>query len=226
LRDSGRLITFEGGDGAGKSTQSLLLVSRLESAGITVVTTREPGGTPVGEELRRLVKGAADPSPRTELLMFEAARAELVQRVMRPAIERGETVVADRYTDSSLAYQGYGRGLDLDEIRSINAYATGGLVPDLTVLLDVLPRTGAVRSTGRDGEGAGQRRFEDAGGGFHDRVKRGYLELAAKEPDRWIVLDGSMPSAQLAEKIWARVLTLLRHGNPAGGSPDRGRGRA
>jgi dTMP kinase len=210
LSSKGRLITLEGGDGAGKSTQSALLVSRLEAAGVVVVTTREPGGTPVGEELRRLVKGSADPSPRTELLMFEAARAELVQRVIRPAIERGATVVADRYTDSSLAYQGYGRGLDLDEIRSINAYATGGLAPDLTVLLDVAPPTGAVRSTGRDGEDSTQRRFEDAGDGFHDRVRRGYLELASLEPDRWIVLDGSMPSDQLAEQVWARVSNLVQ----------------
>ncbi|MEX0761149.1 MAG: dTMP kinase [Dehalococcoidia bacterium] len=208
--EAGTLISIEGGDGAGKSTQAAHLVRRLKEAGLAAMHVREPGGTPLGEELRRLVKGAANPTGRAELLLFEAARAELVDRVIRPALERGEVVVTDRFSDSSLAYQGYGRGLGLDAIRALNAFATGGIMPGLTILLDMPGGEASARIASRDGAAdAAARRFENESLEFHRRVADGYRQLAASEPGRWVVVNADRPEEEVAADIWRHVSRVL-----------------
>lgn len=213
----GWLISIEGGDGVGKTTQAGLLVERLRAAGLDARLVREPGGTPAGEEIRRIVKMDAQPKPLTEMLLFQAARAELVESVIRPQMERDAVVVTDRFTDSSLAYQGYGRGIDLDVIRDLNRIATGGLTPDLTILLDVPPSTALARlgdgSLGGGGPGrndpAGERGFEMLPPEFHERVAEGYRELAAAEPERWFVVDANRVPDVVAERVWAAISGIL-----------------
>jgi dTMP kinase len=195
---SGPLITFEGGEGSGKSTQVELLARRLEAAGRRILKLREPGGTPLGEELRQLLlHRRADISPQAELLLFLAARAELVRAVIRPALAEGTIVICDRFSDSTLAYQGYGRGIDLDQVRKLNDSATGGLKPNLTVLLDLPVEAGRSRKQ-RDEDV-----FQGEDDAFHERVRQGYLELAREEPDRWLVLDATRPPAELAAALAA-----------------------
>ncbi len=207
---AGTLISIEGGDGAGKSTQATHLVRRLKDVGLIAMHVREPGGTPLGEELRRLVKGAASPTGRAELLLFEAARAELVDRVIRPALERGEVVITDRFSDSSLAYQGYGRGLDLDAIRSLNAFATGGITPGLTILLDMPDGEASARIAGRDDAiDPAARRFENESSEFHRRVADGYRQLAAAEPGRWVVVNADRSEEDVAADVWRHVSGVL-----------------
>lgn len=195
----GRFITFEGGEGAGKSTQARLLADRLRSQGQPVVLSREPAGTELGRWLMTLLreKGLLL-EPMAELLLFEAARAQHVAEVIRPALERGDTVICDRYIDSTLAYQGYGRGLDLGLIRTLNNAATGGLTPDITVLLDVSPQVGLGR---KDHERITDRIGAEAVE-FHDRVREGYLALANQERQRFLVLDASLAEKELSEAIW------------------------
>jgi dTMP kinase len=202
---TGKLITLEGGDGAGKTTQASKLAQRLRAAGRECVLVREPGGTPVGEEVRRIVKSSVSRTPRTELLLFEAARAELVETVVRPALLRGAFVVADRFADSSLAYQGFGRGLDLEEIRALNRFATGGLEPDLTLLLDIDPAAGLARSGGRDAAGNNGRQFEGQPEGFHRRLVEGFRELARREPKRWRVVNASGTPEAVSAAVWKAV---------------------
>ena len=209
---AGWLITFEGGDGVGKSTQASRLVDRLTELGVSPLHLREPGGTPVGEAVRRMVKGEADPAPRTELLLFEAARAELVERVITPALKEGRAVVLDRFSDSSIAYQGYGRGIDLDEVRSLNDIATGGLTPDLTVLIDVPLEHAVERASGRDGSDANDRRFENQPTDFHRRVLDGFRKMAEEDPGRWLVVDGTGGEDDIAEAVWTRAAALIRVG--------------
>tara|TARA_Y100001001_G_scaffold152433_1_gene165052 strand:- start:62 stop:667 length:606 start_codon:yes stop_codon:yes gene_type:complete len=197
-------IVFEGGDGSGKSTQARNLSQRLRRRSIPVLLTREPGGTPSGESIRRLLKGQRSFRPMSELLLFEAARAQLVESVIRPGLDGGTTVICDRYTASTVAYQGHGRGLDLALIQQLNEMATGGLVPDLTVLLDLSPlvglsRRGAARSDP----------FESAPQEFQRKVREGYLAQAAEAPERWLVLDGSRPQSELSREIWTKVQPLL-----------------
>ena len=205
---TGLFIAFEGGDGAGKSTQAALLTQALQDAGRTVVRTREPGGTPVGEKLRSLVleHGHGQIDARTEALIFAASRAAHVDQVIRPALERGDVVVSDRYIDSSVAYQGAGRDLGTDAVRSINGWATGGLVPDLTVLLDVDPESGRRRRTASD---AAEDRLESEPDSFHGSIRQAFLALAEASPGRYLVLDASAPVADLAQKILARIEGLL-----------------
>jgi dTMP kinase len=206
-------VTLEGGEGAGKSTQARALAERLAAAGRTAVLTREPGGTPFGEIARALVlhhalSAGGEPVPvgeTAELLLFAASRAQLVDSVIRPALERGMVVICDRFADSTVAYQGYGRGIDLDEIASANAIATRGLRPDLTVLLDLPVATGLER---RLGERAPDQ-FEREALAFHGRVRDGFLALAAAEPDRWLVVDAAQPPAVVTDAIWARLRALL-----------------
>ena len=208
-RAGGRFITFEGGEGSGKSTQALLLAKRLEAEGYPFVLTREPAGTDLGRWLLRLLAEKGPPlDPMAELLLFEAARAQHVAEVVRPALERGDTVICDRFTDSTLAYQGCGRGLDLGLIRTLNDAATAGLTPDLTVLLDISPPVGLAR---KDHE-----KISDSIGAeaveFHRRVREGYLALASsqggsasggnQERQRFLVLDASLPREELSEAIW------------------------
>ena len=206
----GLFITLEGGEGAGKSVQSNALLQRLEERGVTAVLTREPGGTPLGERLRDIVLGLAGSgdSPLhalTETFLFIAARAELVERVIAPAITRGDVVVCDRFADSTVAYQGFGRGVEAKVIERLNDIATAGLRPKLTVLLDLPVEEGLARA-----RAAGTAdRFEREEVAFHERVRGGYLTLAEREPDRWLVVDASQSADAVTESIWRRVAPLL-----------------
>jgi len=203
----GRLIAFEGVEGAGKSTQVELLRQALEKAGRRVVTTREPGGTPVGEQVRSiLLDPASTLDARTEALLFAAARAQLVAQVIRPALERAEVVLCDRYLDSSLAYQGAARGLGLEPVAAINGFATEGLLPDLVVLLRVDPAEGLARQRG------GRDRIERQDLEFHQMVAQGFLDLAAADPDRFVVIDGAAPVDRVAAEVRAAVLRGLGSG--------------
>jgi dTMP kinase len=204
MGDPGRLIAFEGVEGSGKSTQLELLRRLLEERGREVVVTREPGGTPAGERVRALVLDpAVDLHPRAEALLFAAARAELVEAVIRPALERGAVVLCDRYLDSSLAYQGGARGLGRGPVEQINRFATGGLLPDLVVLLDLDPAAGLARRP-RDPD-----RIEAQDLGFHRRVRDAFRDLAAAEPGRFAVVDAAAPVEEVADQIRAAVLGLL-----------------
>lgn len=202
--DSGLFVCFEGGEGGGKSTQSRLLHDALEARGHTVLLTREPGGTTVGQELRRIVLSpeTGDLSPRTEALIYAADKAEHVDHVIRPALARGEIVITDRYVDSALAYQGAGRDLALAEVERVNRWATGDLRPHLTVLLDVEPQAGLGRFAERD-------RIEAAGIEFHRRVRQGFLDLAAADPEHYLVLDAHESIDVLATEILMRVRLML-----------------
>ncbi|GAA1174426.1 dTMP kinase [Ornithinimicrobium humiphilum] len=202
---SGLFVAFEGGDGAGKSTQSGLLAAWLREQGVEVVQTREPGGTELGRALRELVLHGPDGSvsPRAEALIFAADRAHHVATVVRPALERGAVVLSDRYLDSSVAYQGAARQLGHDEVRALSLWAVMGLLPDLTVLLDVPAAEGRVR------RGDVHDRLEREADTFHDRVRQGFLDLAQAEPDRYLVLDGTLPPAELATAVRERVASRL-----------------
>lgn len=197
-------IVFEGGDGAGKSTQSRALVRRLRRRGYPVRLTHEPGGTPLGESLRRLLKGHNDLSSLSELLLFAAARVQLVQKVIQPSLKRGESVVCDRFTASTVAYQGYGRGLDLGLIEQLNLSATGGLQPDLTVWLDLPVEVSLARRDQSSGD-----TFDAAPRQFHQKVREGYASQAARHPEQWFVLDATRDRRALAREIWTKVQPLL-----------------
>lgn len=205
---SGLFITFEGGDGVGKSTQSRLLAQWLEGLGREVVLTREPGGTPMGREIRQLVQHRDEHvDERAEALLFAADRAQHIATLVRPALERGAVVLQDRYLDSSIAYQGVGRALDAEEIRDLSLWATRGLLPETTVLLDLDPGVGVNRALGR--EDAQFDRLEAAGGAFHQRVRQAFLQLAAAEPDRFLVVDAAGTVEQIHAAVRARVEQLL-----------------
>lgn len=203
----GLFITFEGGDGSGKSTQATLLGEWLTASGRSVVTAREPGGTDLGLELREIIlhrRGYI--APRAEALLYAADRAHNIATVVRPALERGEVVIQDRYLDSSLAYQGAGRVLEQSEVRELSLWATERLLPDLTVLLDLDVSTGRGRL---DDSRTRYDRLEAEAAEFHERVRECYLELAEAEPERFLVLDATEPIATLAAAIRSRVSELL-----------------
>ncbi|MDQ5860786.1 MAG: dTMP kinase [Actinomycetota bacterium] len=204
----GLFIAFEGGDGAGKSTQAARLAETLETRGLTVLRTREPGGTPIGEKLRSLVldHGHGHIDAHTEALIFAASRAAHASQVIRPALERGEVVLTDRYIDSSVAYQGAGRDLGADAVRTLNEWATSGLQPDLTVLLDVDPADGRRRRTAGD---ATEDRLESEADEFHSTIRGAFLELAASRPDTYLVLPADLPVNELAARILTRADALL-----------------
>ncbi len=201
----GLFITFEGGEGCGKSTQSRLLLKKLEQQNIPVVLTHEPGGTALGNELRKVLKRRRGSfiSPQAELFLFAASRAQLVAEVIHPALEEGKVVICDRFTHSTMVYQGYGRGLDFTAIKMVNNMATGNLNPDLIILLDISPEQGLARKRSL------KDRFELEDLSFHRRVREGYLKMAAAEPDRWLVIDASLPKGRVADIIWDRVIPLL-----------------
>lgn len=194
-RGSGLFVAFEGGDGAGKSTQAALLEQWLTGAGREVVCTREPGGTAVGRAIREIVLHGDHVAPRAEALLFAADRAHHVATVVRPALRRGAVVLTDRYLDSSIAYQGSARALAREEIRDLSLWAADGLLPDLTVLLDVGVGVGRAR------RGQVHDRLEREGDHFHERVRSGFLGLAAADPGRYLVLDATLPVEHLQQAI-------------------------
>jgi len=205
MSDRGVFITFEGGEGSGKSTQIRMLACRLEGAGMTVRVLREPGGTAPGEAVRHILLDPdhAGLDARAELLLYEAARAQLVAEVIEPALKAGEVVLCDRFYDSSTAYQGYGRGLPIDEVTQLNTAATGGLVPDRTLVLDIGPELGIARATTH-----GADRLEGEDRTFHDAVREGFLAIASAEPQRVRVLDATGTVEEVAEKIEAALRDL------------------
>ena len=208
----GRFITFEGGEGCGKSTQVKRLAEALEASGREVVVTREPGGTRLAELVRSLLKDEREDPPcdRSELLLFLAARAQLVKNVIRPALAVGKWVVCDRFSDSTFAYQGYGRGLPLDELRLMNGFACDGLTPDLTLLLDVRPEVARERMRRREeATNTSADRIEQAGDRFHDRLRAGFMELAAADPGRIKVIDAN----GTPDKVWEKVRQAVEHAN-------------
>lgn len=202
-------IVFEGIDGSGKSTQLRALQERLEQHGIKPLVVREPGGTPVGEQIRQvLLERPMGMEPLTELLLYEASRSELTRTVLRPALTAGRVVLSDRFALASLAYQGYGRGLDFTLVRKFNTIATDGIEPSLTIILDVPVEIALARKR------RAFDRLEGAGREFHERVRRGYQELAQQIPNA-LLLDGTRPASELAEQVWQRVQLLLRAGSTA-----------
>ncbi len=202
----GYFITFEGGDGSGKSTQIRILMDRLRESGYDVVLTREPGGTEISEKIREIILDPAnsDMDDMTEALLYAAARAQLVSQLIKPALEEGKVVICDRFVDSSIAYQGFGRGLG-DAVGVINTYAVDGCMPDLTILLKLDPARGSSRIAGREHD-----RIEQASDGFHRKVYEGYLELEAKYPERILGIDASGTIEEIAEEIARRVGAIMK----------------
>lgn len=204
----GRFITFEGPEGSGKSTHVRRLAARLEGAGVKVVLTREPGGTRTGEAIRNLLQhdAAGEPlSPRAELLLFEASRAQLVSAVIDPALASGTWVICDRFADSSTAYQGYGRGFGVDAVLSLNDFAVGPTVPDLTLLLDLDVGKGMDRVAARAAGGVAHDRIEREEHDFHEAVRRGFLELAARWPERIKIVRTDRAPDAVHDEIWGIV---------------------
>ena len=199
-------ITFEGGEGSGKSVQARSLYRRLSFLSIPAILTHEPGGTSLGKKISYWLKWAqnTDMSPLAELLLFNASRVQLVDAVIRPNLKEGKMVICDRYTDSTIAYQSYGRGLDLEMVKTINNAATHGLNPRLTVLLDIRAEEGLARKRTQRHD-----RFEQEQIAFHQRVRAGYLKLAATEPQRWLVVNASQPKTKIEQIIWQKVSRLL-----------------
>jgi dTMP kinase len=200
----GLFLVFEGGEGVGKSTQAARLQAFCEQRGNAVVRTREPGGTTVGAAIRALLLDPATGTldDRTEALLYAADRAEHVATLIAPALQRGDVVISDRYIDSSLAYQGAGRSLAVDEVATLSAWATGGLLPDLTILLDLDPEQGLSRFAGAD-------RLEAEGLAFHRRVRQAFLALVERDPDRYLVIDASAPADEVEGLIGEHVGSLL-----------------
>lgn len=201
MATSGVFVVLEGGDGCGKSTQAKLLVPRLRDLGREVVATREPGATEVGAAIRSLVLGGGDLDPRAEALLIAADRAEHVAEVIRPALDRGAVVVSDRYVPSSLAYQGVARGLGVDEIARLSEWATGGLSPDLVIVLDVPASEAAGRRNGPED------RMEREPDSFRAAVNRAYRDLAVRFG--WTLVDGSAPVERVADEVWEAVRPLM-----------------
>ena len=208
----GRFITFEGTEGGGKSTQIRILAERLRNEGRTVVELREPGGTPAGEEIRHLLKHSDNNvamTPEAELLLMNASRAQLVRETIRPALDRGDIVLCDRFFDSTIAYQGYGRQLDLQKVRAIIDFAVGSTIPDLTLLLHVSPELSETRRTRRaEAEAQVRDRMEEADRAFFERVEQGFNEIAASE-SRIKTIDASRDIDTVAAAVWTEVTTLL-----------------
>ncbi|MDO5025134.1 MAG: dTMP kinase [Trueperella sp.] len=209
--ETGLFLSFEGGDGSGKSTQAELLAQRLAARGYEVVLTREPGGTELGQEIRQLLLHGGHVAPRAEALLYAADRAQHVATKILPALQRGAVVITDRYLDSSLAYQGAARDLGAEQILELSEWATGGLLPRRTILLDVDAQTAAERV------GPDRDRLEAAGASFHEAVRQEFLALAAAAPDRFLVLNAALPKSEIAAAILAAIEPLL----PPLPAPDR-----
>ena len=201
-------ITLEGPEGSGKTTHLQPLADHLRALGKVVFTTREPGGTPIGEQIRDVLHNLSntDMHPRTEILLFQASRAQIVEQVIRPRLAHGEIVLCDRYADSTIAYQGYGHQTDIDELRRVVRFATGGLVPDLSMLLDLDVEVGLKRKT-KSNE---WNRLDAYALDFHRRVRAGYLEMVKQEPERWVVVDASRGWQDVQEQLRAVILNKIR----------------
>jgi dTMP kinase len=202
----GLFITLEGGEGCGKSTQSKLLFNRLKKLAIPVVLTHEPGVTALGKKITNLLKWSKNIniSPTAELLLFNASRAQLLDELIIPSLDKGMVVICDRFTDSTLAYQGYGRGLDLASVREVNSTATGDLMPQIAILLDIPVEQGLARKEKEKAD-----RFQSEQIAFHRRVRNGYLQLAKDEPERWLVIDAAKTKEEIAAIIWKKISGLL-----------------
>jgi len=208
----GVFITFEGPDGSGKTTQIELLARRLRAACHDVILTREPGGTSIGDQIRAVLHdvGNVAMTAETEFLLYSASRAQLVREVIRPQLQRGGSVVSDRFADSSVAYQGYGRQLDLEWVRRITQFATEGLSPDLTIYLDLPVETGIERKQAAFAAQRGEsNRLDRQTMDFYRRVRQGYLALAEMEPHRWLVIDATQSIDDIQQIIWQRVCQVL-----------------
>ena len=220
---SGVFIAFEGGDGAGKSTQAQRLYDRLRRCNRPAVLAREPGSTELGDYLREYLVNRRPLTPQSELLLFEAARAQLMADIIAPSLAAGKVVIADRFTGSTIAYQGYGRRMDLAGIEWLNDFATGGRYPDLTILLDIAPEASWERVQQRRQEpGPGQQgrnrtadpaasgdRFEEETAGFHQQVRNGFIDQWRQQPDRWALIDAAQPADAIAAQVWAAVAPLI-----------------
>ena len=204
-------ITFEGSEGSGKTTQIPNVMQFLTDAGYSVFSTREPGGTPIGDQVRQvlLANQNTEMHPRTEILLFQASRAQLVEQEIQPRIKKGEIVLCDRYADSTIAYQGYGHQVNLTQLQNIVHFATGGLKPDLTLLLDLDVSIGLARRR-KDGDINRLDAFELA---FHQRVRGGYHDLAASEPGRWVIIDAAQPPHQVQQDLCDAILSRLEGAN-------------
>ena len=208
----GKFITFEGPEGGGKSTHVQELAKQLRAEGRTVLVTREPGGTPLAEKIRSLLRDELDDPPvtRSEVLLFLAARAQVVSQVIRPALARGEWVLCDRFADSTFAYQGYGRGIDVGLLKNFNDFATEGLMPDLTILLDVPLEVSRARLAERQAATATSAdRIEQAGSMFHRRLRDGFLGLARAEPNRFVTIDATGDKDKVSADVLAAVHRLV-----------------
>lgn len=207
-RRSGLFVTFEGPDGSGKSTQSRMLAERLRSEGRTVLESVEPGGTPIGQQIRRILLDRAnqDLTAVAELLLMFAARAQNVEQWILPALEQGKIVISDRFTDSSMAYQGAGRGLGRDTVLELDRIACHGLIPDITLCIDIDTETGLARALARGGL---ETRLEEQAIEFHHKVRDAYCELAQREPHRFRLIDGRGTPEAIAAKVWEHVAPLL-----------------
>lgn len=212
-------ITLEGPDGSGKSTQATMLAEKLREMGFEVVHTREPGGTPIGDQIREVVHSLknAEMDDKTETLLYISSRAQLVAQVIKPALSEAKIVVCDRYVDSQFAYQGFGRGFDLNKLRELNDFATGSLKPDLTLLFNIDPETGIQR---REGSGEDINRLDRQALEFHQRVYEGYRLLAQEnESGRWVIIDASRPIDEVAAETW-RIVESKLWGRAAEGNLD------
>ena len=225
----GLFITLEGPEGSGKSTQARRLYDALRGE-LPLVLSREPGGTPIGEAIRAILldERYAGMTPDAEMLLFAASRAQYVREVVRPALEAGRCVLSERFVDASIAYQGYGRGVPVDVVRWVNDVATGGLVPDLTCLVDVDPALGLARArntAGKEGRPGRGDRLEQEDVAFHNRVRAGFLQLAREQPRRFAVVDGSRPADEVHAALVDAVRRLLQaRGWIPGSTPQGGRG--
>lgn len=212
-RRAGRFITFEGPEGGGKTTQAKRLLARLAAEGIEAIYTREPGGTPTGEAIREILQydKAGEPlCDETEVFLFAASRAQLVRKVIIPALERGVHVVCDRFADSTTVYQGYGRGFDIEQMIAINNFAINGASPDITLLMDVEVAIGFDRLASRQRELFQKSdRIEREERAFHERVRKGYLELAARWPDRFVKIDATRHVSEIEKDVWHHVQRIL-----------------